>query len=101
MEEYSLIRLADLKDVTDLYGIEAVDFAQTCGQQLALAPDGLFRLESDTAAPIGHWVRIPLPSEVARLDFTDGRVHGLGNEVFVFTRTGEAARLTFDSCPAE
>lgn len=86
---------------TALPGGEAVDFAQTCGQQLALAPDGLFRLESDTAAPIGHWVRIPLPSEVARLDFTDGRVHGLGNEVFVFTRTGEAARLTFDSCPAE
>jgi hypothetical protein len=84
---------------TPLPGNEAVDFAQSCGQQLALAPDGLFRLEADATGPIGHWTRIPLPTAVAGLDFTDGRVHGLGNEVFVFTRTGEAARLTFDSCP--
>ena len=80
---------------------DAQDYAQTCGQQLALAPAGLFRLESNPTGPIGSWQRIVLPAEVAGLDFTDGRVHGLGNEVFVFTRNGEAARLTFDSCPAQ
>lgn len=84
---------------TPLPGAEAVDFAQTCGQQLALAPAGLFRLEADASGPVGRWAQLPLPPEVVGLDFTGGRVHGLGNEVFVFTHTGEAARLTFDSCP--
>lgn len=82
-----------------LPGNDAVDYAQACGQQLALAPDGLYRLESDQTGPIGRWVKLPLPLEVAGLDFTGGRVHGLGNEVFVFTRSGEAARVTFASCP--
>lgn len=77
----------------------AVDYAQPCGQQLALAPNGLYRLETDAAGPIGQWVKLTLPAEVRDLDFTDGRIHGLGNEAFVFTRDGEAARLTFDSCP--
>ena len=78
---------------------DAVDFAQACGQQLALAPDGLFRLETDGSSPVGQWRRLELPPEVSGLDFTEGRVHGLGPDVFVFTRTGEAARLTFDTCP--
>ena len=82
-----------------LPGGEVVDFAQTCGQQLALAPTGLFRLETDGSSPVGQWRPIPLPPEVSMLDFTEGRVHGLGNDVFVFTRTGEAARVTFDTCP--
>ncbi len=82
-----------------LPGNDAVDYAQACGQQLALAPDGLYRLESDATGPIGHWVKLPLPAEVAGLDFTAGRAHGLGNEVFVFTLSGEAARVTFTSCP--
>lgn len=80
-------------------GGEVVDFAQTCGQQLALTHTGLFRLETDGTSPVGQWRLIPLPPEVSMLDFTEGRVHGLGNDVFVFTRTGEAARVTFDTCP--
>ena len=80
-------------------GGEVVDFAQTCGQQLALTPTGLFRLEPDGTSPVGQWRPIALPAEVSMLDFTEGRVHGLGNDVFVFTRTGEAARVTFDTCP--
>lgn len=82
-----------------LPGGDAVDFAQACGQQLALAPGGLFRLESEGTGPVGQWHRLELPPEVSGLDFTEGRVHGLGPDVFVFTRTGEAARLTFDTCP--
>ena len=89
----SRVRISDA-----LPGGEAVDYAQACGQQLALAPRGLFRLESNPARPVGSWQPIPLPAEVAALDFTDGRVHGVGNEVFVFTRSGEAARITFESC---
>jgi hypothetical protein len=82
-----------------LPGNDAEDYAQACGQQLALAPDGLYRLESVTTGPIGQWVRIPLPPEVDSLDFTEGRVHGVGNEAYVFTREGEAARITFEGCP--
>lgn len=82
-----------------LPGGDAVDFAQTCGQQLALAANGLFRLEADASGPVGQWRQLALPAEVAGLDFTEGRVHALGNDVFVFTRTGEAARVTFDTCP--
>ena len=80
-------------------GAEAVDYAQACGQQLVLAPSGLFRLESSATGPVGQWVQVPLPPEVAALDFTEGRVHGVGNEVYVFTRLGEAARVTFEGCP--
>jgi hypothetical protein len=86
---------------TPLPGNDAQDYAQACGQQLALAPTGLYRLESVTSGPIGQWVQLPLPPEVAALDFTEGRVHGVGNEAFVFTRSGEAARITFEGCPPE
>ena len=90
----SRVRISD-----PLPGSEVVDFAQTCGQQLALTRAGLFRLEADASGPVGHWVQLPLPSQLANVDFADGRVHGVGNEVFVFTRMGEAARITFASCP--
>lgn len=82
-----------------LPGDDAVDYAQACGQQLALAPTGLFRLQSSATEPVGTWQPVPLPAASQGLDFTEGRVHGVGNEVFVFSRLGEAARVTFEGCP--
>lgn len=90
----SRVRIAEA-----IAGGEVVDYAQPCGQQLALTPTGLYRLEPGASGPIGRWVELPLPGEVESLDFTDGRVHGLGADVFVFTRIGVAARITFESCP--
>lgn len=75
-----------------------IDFAQACGQQLALGPTGLHRLESGTGS-IGAWKPLTLPVGFADAGFANGRVHGVGKSVYVFTRTGEAARLHFAGCP--
>ena len=32
--------------------------------------------------------------------FDSGRIHGIGSELYVFTRTGETARVNLGSCPA-
>lgn len=76
-----------------------VDYAQACGQQLALASTGLYRLEPGAGA-IGKWAGVALPAGFADAGFAKGRVHGVGAAAYVFTRGGEAARVVFDNCPA-
>jgi hypothetical protein len=44
------------------------------------------------------WEKLSLPAGFAPNGFEGGRVHGLERDVYVFTRTGETARLTFDDC---
>ncbi|MCC6332592.1 MAG: hypothetical protein IT380_01235 [Myxococcales bacterium] len=82
-----------------LPGAQAVDFAQTCGLQLALAPSGLFRFEPEATGPIGRWAPVPLPPGFGAQGLADGRLHAVADEVYVFTRTGETARLTLAPCP--
>lgn len=79
---------------------QAVDFAQACGQQFALGLTGLYRLASIAGSPVGRWEPVELPAAFAGASFLDGRVHAAGDELYVFTRTGEAARLTFERCPS-
>jgi len=77
----------------------AVDYETTCGEQLALSTDGLYRLAVAAGAPAGTWEKLPLPPGFAALE--GGRVHALGADVYVFTRTGDVARVTLGgaSCP--
>lgn len=78
----------------------AVDFAQTCGQQLVLGSSGLFRLRVTEGAAVGTWEPLPLPPGFAALGFEAGRVHGVGPDVYVFTRDGDTARVTLGRCGA-
>jgi hypothetical protein len=83
-----------------LTGGVAIDYAQACGQQFVLGTSGLFRLESVAGKAIGQWKQVALPNGFASRGFVKGRIHGVGGGLYVFTRTGEAARVALDSCPA-
>ncbi len=78
-------------------GVE--DFAQLCGQQLALGAGGLFRLEAEAGKSLGQWKPIALGVFQAG-GFTGARLHATGATLYVFKRTGEAARLDFPGCTA-
>lgn len=81
-----------------LPGGVAVAYAQACQHQLALAPDGLYRLTLAAGATVGRWEPVPLPAGFGGGDLLGGTVHSVGADVYVFSRMGEAARLTVSPC---
>ncbi len=78
---------------------DVVDFAQACGQQLALTVAGLHRLEPVPGSGIGKWSPIALPDGFVERGLANGRVHGLADAVYVFANAGETARVVFEGCP--
>ncbi|MDP1822271.1 MAG: hypothetical protein Q8L48_03485 [Archangium sp.] len=74
------------------------DYVQACGQQLALTGAGLFRLEAVAGSAIGQWIAVDLPAGFAPDGLFGGRVHAVNADVYVFSRVGEAARLTISPC---
>lgn len=77
----------------------AIDYAQTCGQQLMLNTEGLYRLEPVGQQKIGRWMKVELPAGFAPDGFSKARLHAMGSDFYVFTRTGEAARVSLAGCP--
>ncbi|MBS1152040.1 MAG: hypothetical protein H6Q89_3738 [Myxococcaceae bacterium] len=78
-----------------------IDYAQACGQQLALASTGLFRLEPEAGSSVGRWEALTLPPGfVTPGAFAKGRIHAAGSAVYVFKSDGDAARLSFEGCPS-
>lgn len=75
------------------------DYVQACGQQLALTSGGLLRLVAVAGSAIGQWEPVPLPAGFAPLGLFGGRAHAVGADLYVFSQTGETARLTLSPCP--
>lgn len=75
------------------------DFLSACNQQLALTPSGLFVLTPSTTSPVGSWQPVPLPVDLMGIGLAGGRLHAVGADVYVFTRTGDTARLDLGTCP--
>jgi hypothetical protein len=81
-------------------GSEAIDYAQSCNQQFVLASGGVFRLEAVPDKAIGVWKPVELPSSFATGGFAHGRLHGVGGDLYVFSGTGEGAKVKVaDACP--
>ncbi|MER2561520.1 MAG: hypothetical protein ABTQ32_12390 [Myxococcaceae bacterium] len=74
----------------------AVTFGQVCTHQFALSPVGLFRVTTMAGSPVGSWERVPLPPTFS--DLLGGSLHAVAPSLYVFTRTGETARLDVP-CP--
>ncbi|MBL8920402.1 MAG: hypothetical protein JNJ54_16160 [Myxococcaceae bacterium] len=75
------------------------DYAQACGQQLALTSSSLLRLVTTPGAAIGRWEPLPLPMGFATLGLFGGRVHAAGADLYVFSPSGETAKVTLTPCP--
>ena len=70
-----------------------VDYQEACGHVFALTAGGLLRLVS--APGTTTWVSVP--TQLSQ-DFSGGRLHVVSNELYLFTQSGDAERLTL-ACP--
>ncbi|MBL8933725.1 MAG: hypothetical protein JNM69_04180 [Archangium sp.] len=77
-------------------GESVEDYAQVCGRSVALTPRGLFELVGTAGAAVGHWQAIPLPAGFIGL--SGGRLHVVGNELYVFTSSGDLAVVPLGTC---
>jgi hypothetical protein len=72
-----------------------VQYSQLCGQPVALAAGGLYRLQAS-----GEWVLEPLPSVGPDREFAGGRIDVEGDSLLVTTGGGTLIRLAPPmSCP--
>jgi hypothetical protein len=78
---------------------EAVDFTVACGHSLALSPRGLYRVVGQAMSAEGRWERVPLDGVPATVDFSEGSLHSVGEDVYVFTADGTVYRTTLGPCP--
>ncbi|MDX2012387.1 MAG: hypothetical protein SFW67_19480 [Myxococcaceae bacterium] len=76
----------------------AVDFAVACGHELGLSPAGLFRLVGQPNGGEGTWERLSLAGVPPLTDFTDGALHAVGADVYLFTANGTVFRTTIGPC---
>lgn len=79
-------------------GASVVGYAQVCQHQLALTPSGLYRLETQPNVSLATWSAVPLPSGFAGGDLSGGSLHTVRGDLYVFSRLGEALRLTLEPC---
>ncbi len=75
------------------------DFLSACNQQFALTARGLFVLIPSSSSPAGSWQPVPLPLDLMAIGLAGGRLHSVGADVYVFTRTGDTARIDLGTCP--
>ncbi len=75
-----------------------VGYARACQHQLALTPRSLYRLERVVGMTLGRWVELPLPPTFADGDLLGGSLHTVQSDVYVFSRLGDALRLTLTPC---
>ncbi len=78
----------------------AVDYVTACGGVFALADTGLFRLTWRSDDPVGTWTPVDLSAGPPAPRFEGGRVHALGDELYLFTAFGETYRVKLSGCPA-